>query len=124
MKYKSDHLKFIKQEKESNFNDYRKVKEDEMNENINEKLGELPIHIYLQQLSFDDLLWDFDAVSLYPFALSDEKSLYPRIETGYAFTPDMNEDLVKKFDEGSFTRGKAILKKIITQKPDPSTSPC
>ena len=37
---------------------------DEMNDYINEKLGELPIHKILQELSLSDLLWDFDAVSL------------------------------------------------------------
>ena len=43
MKYKNDRSKVIKAEYESNFNDYRKVNEDEMNEYINKKLGELPI---------------------------------------------------------------------------------
>ena len=28
--------------------------------------------------------------------MSDEKKIYPKIETGYAFTKDMNDDLVKK----------------------------
>ena len=40
----------------------------------------------------------------------DEKSIYPRIETGYAFTRDMNDELVEKFDTGDFTQGSAILK--------------
>ena len=35
-----------------------------MNNYINKKLGEFPIHIILQELSLKDLLWDFDAVSL------------------------------------------------------------
>ena len=30
-------------------------------------------------------------LSLYPSAMYDENSIYPKIETGYAFTPDMNE---------------------------------
>ena len=34
--------------------------------------------------------------------MSDKKSIYPRIETGYAFTPDMNDELVKKLNEGEF----------------------
>ena len=40
----------------------------------------------------------------------DEKSSFPRIETGYAYTIDMNDDLVKKFNTGIFTQGSAILK--------------
>ena len=40
----------------------------------------------------------------------DKNSFYPRIETGYAFTEEMNIDLVKKFNNGNFTQGSAILK--------------
>ena len=40
----------------------------------------------------------------------DEKSIYPRIETGYAYTRDMNDELVEKFNNQSFTKGSAILK--------------
>ena len=40
----------------------------------------------------------------------DEKSIYPRIETGYAFTPDMNNELVIKFNNQKFNQGSAILK--------------
>ena len=40
----------------------------------------------------------------------DEKSIYPRIETGYAFTRDKNDELVKKFITGNFNQGSAILK--------------
>ena len=56
------------------------------------------------------LLWDFDAVSLYPSAMWDPKSIYPKIESGYAFTKDMNDDLVEKFNNQTFTEGSAILK--------------
>ena len=48
--------------------------------------------------------------SLYPSAMSDEKSVYPRIETGYAYTKDMKDEIVKKINEGLFTQGSAILK--------------
>ena len=54
-----------------------------MEKNSNEKLCEIPIHQLLQQLSLNDLIWDFDAVSLYPSAMSDKKkSIYLSIETG------------------------------------------
>ena len=56
------------------------------------------------------MLWDFDAVSLYPSAMWDEKSIYPRIETEYAYTGDMNDEPVKKFNNQSFNQGSAILK--------------
>ena len=42
--------------------------------------------------------------------MSDPESIYPRIETGYAFTQDMNKALVEKFNNQTFTQGSAILK--------------
>ena len=40
----------------------------------------------------------------------DENSIYPRIETGYAYTIVMNDELVEKFNTGNFYQGSAILK--------------
>ena len=40
----------------------------------------------------------------------DPKSIYPRIETGYAYTNDMNDELVNKFNNQTFTQRSAILK--------------
>ena len=56
------------------------------------------------------LLWDFDAVSLYPSAMWDPKSIYPKTETGYTYTKDMNDDLLEKFNNQTFAQGSAILK--------------
>ena len=39
-----------------------------------------------------------------------KKSIYPRIETGYAFTRDMNDELVEIFNSSNFNQGSAILK--------------
>ena len=52
----------------------------------------------------------FVAVSLYPSALWDENSIHPRIETGYDFTKNMNEELVEKFNSANYNQGSAILK--------------
>ena len=94
MNYKNNHLKIIKEEYESKFNDYRDIDEEELEKYLNKNLGELPIHQFLKQLSLNDLLWSYDANSLYPSAMSDDMSLFPRIETGYAFTPDMNGEII------------------------------
>ena len=83
---------------------------EEKEKYINEKLSELPIHQLIKQLKIDELLWDYDAVSLYPSAMLDKKSKYPKIETGYPYTPDMNDELVEKNNTGNFTQGSAILK--------------
>ena len=40
----------------------------------------------------------------------DEKSIYPRIETGSAFTQDMNNELVEKINNQTFNKVSAILK--------------
>ena len=42
--------------------------------------------------------------------MADEKSIYPRIETGYVHTRDMNDELVEKISSGNFNQGSAILK--------------
>ena len=40
----------------------------------------------------------------------DENSIYPKNETRYAFTENMNDEAVEKIDSGIFTQGSAILK--------------
>ena len=40
----------------------------------------------------------------------DENSIYPRTETVYAFTNEMNDELVEKFNTGNFTQGSAVLR--------------
>ena len=110
MEYKNEHLKTIKEEYESQFNDYRDEDEEKKERYISEKLSELRLHKIIKRIELVHLLWDFDAVSLYPSAMWDEKSIYPRIETGYAFTRDMNDELVEKFNTGNFNQGSAILK--------------
>ena len=110
MKYKNDHLKNIKEEYENIIDDYRTITEEKTEKCINEKLEELPIHQLLQKLGSNDLFWDFDAVSLYPFAMSIEKKNYPKIETGYAFTKDVNDEIVEKFNNQTFKQASAFSK--------------
>ena len=57
-----------------------------------------------------ELLWNFDCVSLYSSAMWDKVSIYPRTRRGYAFTPDMNDELVEKVNTQTFTQGSGILK--------------
>ena len=42
--------------------------------------------------------------------MRDENSIYPRIITGYAYTNDMNDELVEKFKTGNFNQESAFLK--------------
>ena len=73
-------------------------------------MSDLTLHKFIQKIELVHLLWDFDAVKLYPSAMWDEKSIYPRIETGYAFKSHMNDELVNKFNNQTFNQGSAILK--------------
>ena len=56
---------------------------------------------------------DFDSTSLYPSAMYGDISLYPKIETGFAFKPHMNDVYVKLFNDQIFNQDGdqcAILK--------------
>ena len=105
LNYKNKHFKIFKKEYESKLNDYRDEDVDEKEKNINEKLSKLPIHQLIKQIKLDEVLWDFDAESSYSSAMWDENSIYPRIETDYAFTRDMNDEHFEKINTGSFTQG-------------------
>ena len=110
MEYKNKLFKFFEKEYEDQFDDYRLENEDEKQKYINEKLGNLRLQKIIERIVLVHLLWDFDAVSLYPSAMWVEKSIYPRIETGYAYTRDMNDELVENVNNQTFTQGSAILK--------------
>ena len=79
--------------------------------------SQVSIHQLIKPTKLDELLWCFDATTLYPSAMWDESSIYLRIETGYAYTEDMNKELVEKINNQSFAQGSAILKtKLYNQK--------
>ena len=110
LNYNTKHFKVFEKECENQFKDYRDEDVEEKEKFIGEKLSELPIHQLIKQTKVDEIFWDFDAVTLYPSAMWDENSFYPRIETGHAFTRDMENELVEKFNTGNFTQGSAISK--------------
>ena len=110
MKYKIKHFKIFEKVYESKFSDYRHENEEEKEKYFNEKLSNLRRHKLIQRIKVVELLWDFDAVSLYPSAMWDENSVYPRIETSYAYTEDVIDELIENFNTGNFTPGSAILK--------------
>ena len=49
-------------------------------------------------------MMEFDATSLYPSALRDGDSVYPKIETGFAFKPDINDVYVEAFNNKTFNQ--------------------
>ena len=67
----------------------------------------------LQKLNLNDVMMVFDATSLYPSAMWDENSVYPKIETGFAFKPHTNKTYVEAFNNQTFNQDgdeSAILK--------------
>ena len=83
--YTNEPRKIIEDEYDSHFNDYRDNDEEERTELINKELNKLPIHKKLQKLNLNDVMMDFNATSLYPSAMWSKNSVYPKIETGFAF---------------------------------------
>ena len=108
MRYKKKHYEIFEKEYADQFDDYRNENEENKENYINKKICGLRLHKLLKQIELIHLLWDFDAVS-YPSAMWDENSIYPRTETGYAYTRDMNDELVEKFNTGNFSQGSAIF---------------
>ena len=49
-------------------------------------------------------MMDFDATSLYPSAMWDENSVYPKIESGFSFEPHMNNVYVEAFNNQTFNQ--------------------
>ena len=112
-KYEKQYAK----EFDSKFDDYRDIDQKEKEKYVNRKLNMLPIHKELSKLDSNKTQMDFDATSLYPSAMWDEKSVYPKIETGFAFKPNMNDIYVEAFnnqsfnedgDESAFTNNKIL----------------
>ena len=102
--YTNEQRKILEDEYDSQFNDYRDNDEEERTEHINKELNKLPIHKTLQKLNLNDVMMDFDATSLYPSAMWDENSVYPKIESGFAFKPHMNNVYVEAVNNQTFNQ--------------------
>ena len=114
-----EYLKFLNKyeiqytkEFDSNYDDYREIDQKETEKYVNRKLNMLSIHKKFFKLDSNKTQMDFDATSLYPSAMWDENSVYPKIETGFAFKPHMNHVYVEAFIKQTFNQdgdGSAIL---------------
>ena len=102
--YTNKQRKIIEDEYDSKFKDYRDFDVEEKTEHINKELNKLSIHKKLQKLDINDVMMDFDATSLYPSAMWDQNSVYPKIETGFAFKPHMNNVYVEAFKNQTFNQ--------------------
>ena len=102
--YTKKQRKIIEDEYDSKFKDYQDIDVEKRTEHINKELNKLSIHKKLQKLDDNDIMMNFDATSLYASALWDENSVYPKIETGFAFKPHMNKTYVDAFNNQTFNQ--------------------
>ena len=77
----------------------------------------LSIHKELSKLNSNEPQMGFDATSLYPSAMWGENSVYPKIETGFVFKPNMNDVYVAAFNNQTFNEdgdeSAILLNKIL-----------
>ena len=71
---------------------------------FNKILNMLPIHKELSKLESDKTQMNYVATALYPSAMWDEKSNYPKIETGFAFKPYKDDIYVEAINKKLLTR--------------------
>ena len=82
-------------------------------DSIDKKYYMLPNHEGLSKLGLNKTQLDFDATSLYHSAMWGQNSAYPKIESGFASKPDMNDVYVEAFNNQTFNQvgdETAILK--------------
>ena len=85
------------------------------------KLNMIPIHKQLSKLDSNKTQMDFDPTSLYRSAMWEEISVYPKIETGFAYKANMNDVYVEAFNDQNFNEDgdeSAILTIKIYNPPD------
>ena len=103
-KFLNKYEKQYGKEFDSRYDDYRDINEKEKEKFVNKKLNMLSIHKELSKLDLNKTQMDFDATSLYPSAMWDEKSVFPKIESGFAFKPHMNNVYREAFNNQSFNK--------------------
>ena len=101
-KFLNKYEKQYEKEFDSKYDDYRDINEKGKEKYVNKKLNMLPILKKLSKLDLNQTQMDYDATSLYPSAMWDENSVYPKIETGFAFKPHMNDIHVEAFNNQTF----------------------
>ena len=75
----------------------------------------------LEKLDFDDVMTDFDASSLYSSAMWVANSVYPKLETGFAFKVHMDDLYTEALNDQTFNQDgneSAIIKLKIYTTPD------
>ena len=111
----NNNKKSFETEFDSQFEDYRVINQDKKAQYVNDKLSKLPIHEKIRNLNHINIMLDFDATSLYPSAMWDIASVYPKKESDFGFGPHMNSFYVEVFENQTYNQDgneNAILKNV------------
>ena len=68
-------------ENDCQFEDYRDVDRENRTNCTNDRLSKLTVSNKLKEVVLNEVGMDFDATCLYPSAMSDERSVYPKTES-------------------------------------------
>ena len=98
------HEKQYTKEFDSKYDDYRDIDQKEKEKYVNKKLNMLSIHKEVSKIDLNKTQMHFDVTSLYPSAMWDEISVYPKIEPGFAFKPHMKKTYVEAFNNKTFNQ--------------------
>ena len=82
---------------DSKYEHYRDIDQKDRAKKLEKKLSKLNIHWKLQKRDINNVGVDYDATSLYPSAMWDDKFVYPNIESGLTFKLQMNSASVGSF---------------------------
>ena len=85
-KFSNKYEKQYEKEFDSKYNDYRDINPKEKEEYVNKKLNMLPIHKELSKLDSNKTQMSYDATSLYPSAMWDCNSVYPKNRNRVCFS--------------------------------------
>ena len=107
---------------DSKYDDYRDIDLKGKTNYSNKKHNMLPTHKGLSKLNLNKTQMDYDATSLYPSAMWDGKSVYPKIETGFAFKPHMIDVYVEAFKNQTFNQDGDESAKLTIKNYNPPNS--
>ena len=103
------YLKYIKSEEQritedinNELSDYRELSLKQTKKEIMKRLHALEISKKIKKVQLNDYLVSSDYTSLYPSAQADPRSIWPKIETSYAFEDYMNDSVCSLFNNKKF----------------------
>ena len=105
MNFLNKYEKQYAKEFDSKYDVDQNVDQKEKEKYVNKKRNMLSIHKELAKLDSNFTQMDYDATSLYPSAMWDKNSVNPKIETGFAYKPHMNNVYIEAFNNQTFNQG-------------------